>query len=308
MPTKINGRGFSTKIREQTEILSSILPYKLFCEMERKCLFADGTEEIRCRRGRRSFVTRNGENLILDHILTDEETDYMTECIFGRSLYAHRETLIDGFITLKKGIRIGICGRASTENEKIIGVYDISGINIRLPSYSVNVGEKVCALLRQKRGGVLIYAPPGVGKTTLLRGVASKMSSGENPKRVCVVDTRGELGLSLGQSESSIDILVGYPRDKGIEIATRTMSAELIVCDEIGDAKECDAILSAQNSGIPLIASAHGGEISSLLRRGGIRRLHDGGVFGYYVGITRRTDTFEFEYTVTEWEEANSLV
>lgn len=308
MPTKINGQVSGTRIREQTEILSSILPYKLCGEIMRKNLFDGCTEEIRCRRERRSFVTRNGENIMLDHILTSEETDYMTERIFGRSLYAHRETVIDGFVTLKKGIRVGICGRATTENGKIIGVYDISGINIRLPSYSVNIGERVCALLRENRGGVLIYAPPGVGKTTLLRGVASKMSSGEEPKRVCVVDTRGELGAALYGSENSIDLLVGYPRDKGIEIATRTMSAELIVCDEIGDVRECDAILSAQNSGIPLIASAHGGEISSLLRRSGIRRLHDGCVFGYYVGIRRRPEAFEFEYTVTGWEEANSLV
>lgn len=308
MPTKINGQGSAVKNREQTEIVSAILPYKLCGEMVRKGLFGGSTEEIRCRRGRRSFVTCSGKNIMLDHILTDEETEYMTERIFGRSLYAHRETLIDGFVTLKKGIRVGICGRASTENGKIIGIYDISGINIRLPSYSVNIGERICSLLRQERGGVLIYAPPGVGKTTLLRGVASKMSSGDDPKRVAVVDTRGELCASLYGSENSIDLLVGYPRDKGIEIATRTMNAELIVCDEIGDVRECDAILSAQNSGIPLIASAHGGEVSSLLRRSGIRRLHDGCVFGYYVGIKRKAEAFEFEYTVTEWEEANSLV
>ncbi|MBE6667405.1 MAG: hypothetical protein E7607_03740 [Ruminococcaceae bacterium] len=308
MATVINGQRNGLKIREQSDILSGILPYKLYGELTTKDMFGRSTEEIRCRRGRRSFVTMGGKNIMLEHILTDSETEYMTERIFGGSLYAHKETLLEGYVTLSKGIRVGICGRAATDGGKIIGIYDISGINIRLPSYSVNVGNRICNLLHREKGGVLIYAPPGVGKTTLLRGVAARMSMGDAPKRVCVVDTRGELGVSLDGCDNSVDLLVGYPREKGIEIATRTMSAELIVCDEIGDPKECEAILSAQNSGIPLIASAHGSNLSTLLRRKGIRYLHEGHVFEYYVAISRRLGAFEFEYTVTEWEEANSLV
>lgn len=308
MATVINQHRTDTRSRELNEVLSEVLPYKLYGELIRKGMLCRSTEEIRCRKGRRVFVTLGGKNTVLDHILTDGELEYITDRIFGRSLYAHKETLAEGFVTLKKGIRVGICGRAATDCGRILGVYDITGINIRLPSYSLNVGERVCELLRKEMGGVLIYAPPGVGKTTLLRGVALKMSMGDAPKRVCIVDTRGELGLSLEGKENSIDLLVGYPKEKGIEIATRTMNAELIVCDEIGDPRECEAILSAQNSGIPLIASAHGGELSSLLKRKGIGYLHKGHVFEYYVGITRKAGTLEFEYSVTDWEEADSLV
>ena len=105
-----------------------------------------------------------------------------------------------------------------------------------------------------------------------------------------------------------MDVLTGYPRPRGIEIATRTMNAQLIVCDELGDAAEAEAIVAAQNCGVPFVASAHGDSVAGLLRRTGILRLHRAGVFGAYVGIRRPPWGGEFSYTVTEWEEANGVL
>ena len=126
--------------------------------------------------------------------------------------------------------------------------------------------------------------------------------------RVCVIDTRGELGAFWGDRSLSIDLLSGYPRALGIEIATRTMNAELILCDEIGEEREANAILSAQNCGVPFVASAHAEDVQGLLRRSGIRRLHEAGVFGAYVGIRRRPGERDFLYTVTDWESANDCL
>ena len=138
--------------------------------------------------------------------------------------------------------------------------------------------------------GILIYSPPGVGKTTLLRGVISLISSGEggySPLRTAVVDTRGELTFSNGGKGLCIDVLSGYPRALGIEIATRTLSAQLIVCDEIGDYAEAMALVSSHNCGVPLIASTHARSVDELMRRTGIMLLHEARVFGAYVGISR---------------------
>ena len=285
------------------ELLSGILPYKLYGELIDRDLW--GLEEIRCRKGRYTYITQDRKNIMLSHLLTDGEMEKMTDRIFGGSLYAHKETLLEGFITLEGGIRVGICGRAAVENNRIIGIYDISGINIRLPSYPLNIGGRICDLLSETgTGGVLLFSPPGIGKTTLLRSVASKMASGRAPKRVCIVDTRGEIGASLDGKGLSLDVLVGYPRSKGIEIATRTLCAELIVCDEIGNAQECDTILEAQNCGVPLLASAHAESLPELLRRKGIRALHDACVFRYYVGLHRQTGTLDFTYEITDREAA----
>ena len=101
-----------------------------------------------------------------------------------------------------------------------------------------------------------------------------------------------------------MDLLTGYPRGLGIEIATRTMNAQLIVCDEIGQTEEVEAMLASQNCGVPFVASAHADSVVGLLRRTGIRQLHEARVFRFYVGIRRKPEGGEFLYTITEWEEA----
>ena len=113
-----------------------------------------------------------------------------------------------------------------------------------------------------------------------------------------MVDTRGELTFSVGGGDLCVDVLSGYPRALGIEIATRTLSAEVIVCDEIGDYTEAMALVSSHNCGVPLIASAHAGSVDELLRRTGIMLLHEANLFGAYVGI-RRSHGMGFEYNVT---------
>jgi stage III sporulation protein AA len=102
-----------------------------------------------------------------------------------------------------------------------------------------------------------------------------------------VVDTRGELGFDTEGRGLCLDILKGYPRARGVEIATRTLSAQVIICDEIGDTDEAMSMVSAHHGGVPLVASAHGGSLPELLRRTGIRLLHESGLFGAYVGIRR---------------------
>ena len=290
------------------ESLSRRLPYRLTDEIRMLGEEVGRIEEIRLRVGRQASLTVDRRNLPLRTVLDRVEmTELVTDFCEG-ALYAHRDALAKGFLSLPDGIRVGVCGRAAIEGGSIVGIYDISGLNIRLPAYFGRPGQTVCRLLRESRGGVLIYAPPGEGKTTLLRGVAARMASGERPLRVVVIDTRGELGFSLEDPSLCLDVLTGYPRELGIEIATRTMNAQLIVCDEIGEESEAAAILSAQNCGVPLVASAHADSVVGLLRRTGIQLLHRSRVFERYVGIRRLPQGGDFQYRITSWEEANGGV
>lgn len=121
----------------------------------------------------------------------------------------------------------------------------------------------------------------------MLRDIAIKAASGENPLRVAVVDERGEFRDEDEMQKTLIDMLDGYPKGEGIEQATRTLSPELIICDEIGGMRDAQAILEAMNSGVPLAASAHAGSFDELMRRPPIKLLYDNSVFARYIGISR---------------------
>ena len=276
----------------------SALPYRLLDEIGRRWQ-GGRIEEIRLRRGRRASLTLGDCNLILDTALDGREIDSALTGMCSGSLYAYSDTINRGYISLQNGVRVGVCGRAASEGERMLGVHEVSSLVIRIPHKAREVGMPICRLLQsfERTRGVLIFSPPGVGKTTLLRGVISILGSGNDPLRVSVVDTRGELSFSLGGEGLCIDVLSGYPRGLGIEIATRTLSSQVIVCDEIGDYTEAMALVSSHNCGVPLIASAHAGSIDELLRRTGISLLHEANIFGAYVGISRSSG-MDFRYDV----------
>lgn len=287
-------------------LLHRILPERLLLELA--TLPPAPIEELRLRRERPASVTCNGENSVLRTVLGCGEMDALLLALCEGSLYAHDETLCRGYIMLKNGVRVGICGKATVVDGRVIGVREIGSYVFRFPCPAPHVGGEICALLRRvsPRGGVLIYAPPGEGKTTLLRGVAAQMSSGPEALRVSIVDTRGELAPE-GGTAPLCDLLAGYPRGIGISIATRTLSAQLIVCDEIGDLSEAQEILHAHSCGVPLLAAAHGKDLRELLLRPGIAALHRARVFAAYVGISRRELQFEYQYHTTAWEAADAL-
>jgi len=265
-------------------------------------------EEIRLRRDRCVSLTTERGTVRLSCVLCGREMDEMLGFFCEDSLYAYAASIRAGYLTLDGGIRIGLCGRAAGDGEYVGGVYDISSMNIRLPAPMRNVGTAVCQLLRRYRKGLLVYAPPGVGKTTLLRAVAASMAGGFDPWRVAVIDTRGELGIYLDDRSLTVDLLSGYPRGAGIEIACRTMNAELMICDEIGEVAEARAILFSQNCGVPLLATAHAADVGELLRRPPLYELHDAHVFSHYVGLSRGKYGGDFRYDITDWEAANAAL
>ncbi len=297
---------------EQFSAILDALPNTIRREIER---YADRTQnfqnkvsEIRLRAERPASLTIEGKNQILPVICTHTELSLVVKNFCGGSLYAHSETLKAGYISLAGGYRVGVAGRAVLENGKIVGVSDIYSVNVRVPHSLKGVGEYAYKILSELRfcSGMLIYSRPGVGKTTLLRDVAHRLSS-YGGKRVALVDTRGELDSTFLKKGCMIDLLSGYPKGQGIEIATRTLSPEFIICDEIGTLEEARAILDVQSSGVPLVASAHAEDLDELLRRPAFSLLHRNRVFGAYLGIDRQGGETEYRYKFSSYEETERV-
>lgn len=266
-------------------------------------------EEIRLRAGNSSSLTVGGENIMMYLGLTSAELFSILTKMCGGSLYAYSDSINEGYLTLQGGIRVGVVGQAACEEKRVVGIREITSLCIRVPHPPVLLGGEVCQLFRDMRRacgapkGILIYAPPGVGKTTLLRGIIQSLSGDSPPLRTVAVDTRGEL-IFEGLQGLCLDVLVGYPRPLGVSIATRSLGAQVIVCDEIGDCDEAMSLVSAYNGGVPLIATAHGSAVEEILRRTGIRLLHEAKLFGAYVGI-KRDGRGGFLYDIKTWEDAD---
>ena len=228
-----------------------------------------------------------GENHVCPFIVNNEMMDQIITAVCHNSLYTHMNSMTEGYIAMKEGFRIGVAGKAVCEKGIISNLSSINSLNIRIPRFIYNISLEIYSLLAKTffEKSILLFSPPNMGKTTILKDLIRQLSSGAPPRRVAVIDTRCEIETEPLKECCHVDFLSGYPRGKGIEIATRTLSPQYIVCDEIGAKEEAISLLAAQNAGVPVIASAHASSVEELLLRENIKILHERRLFSYYIGI-----------------------
>lgn len=267
-------------------VLSMLPPRIAHAASQSAASLGESVSEIRLRRGASASVTAGGRNLILPVCATEGEIAYALRSLCDRSLYAKSASICDGFIAARDGVRVGVCGRAVVRDGRIVSVAEISSLNIRLPRRVVGCADRVWEIMRSKgfRSGVLVWSAPGIGKTTLLRELCVRLSTPPSSLRTAVVDSRAELAVSEG-APALCDYLSLYPRAKGIEIAKRTLSPQVIVCDEISGDGDVSAILEAFHAGIAVCASAHASSFASLMASPQIALLRERGVFAAYCGL-----------------------
>lgn len=215
------------------------------------------------------------------------------------SFYALEEELRRGYITLPGGHRAGLAGRAVLEKGSIRTLKDISSVNIRVAR---PVQGAAAYLLPQVLDAerrpcqTLIVSPPRAGKTTLLRDLARMISDGEcmPPLRVGMVDERSELAaMRDGVAQLPVglrtDVLDSCPKAEGLMLLLRSMSPQVLVCDELGREEDVLALEEAANAGVKVITTAHGRDEKDLLSRPVLARLLSRNCFERIVILSRRS-------------------
>ncbi len=218
--------------------------------------------------------------------VTSQEIKEAFNRLCNYSVYTHAENIAQGFITLHGGHRVGICGTAVTENNRITSIRSISSLNIRIAKEFKGCADEIVGkVFKAGLANIVLAGPPSSGKTTLLRDIVRQISSGRlgDYRKVVIVDERCEIapvndGICDFDLGPDTDILSSFTKAEGIMCALRTLSPDLIVCDEIGTTDECEAIRSGLNSGVCFALSMHASDISELKNKPQFKSLIQSGI------------------------------
>ena len=185
------------------------------------------------------------------------------------SVHSHQQEILQGFVSTRQGVRVGIAGSAVMERGEMVSMRRITSLCIRVSRPHDGCAD---ALLRaiSERGrpcSTLICGEPSSGKSSLLRDAVRQLSGGYKDRRfrVSVVDERGE--LSAGSTLHDCDVLLHFPKAEGIRQAIRCLAPDVVAFDELGSLEETQAVTDSLHAGVTVLSTAHGATIEDVLRR-----------------------------------------
>ena len=232
--------------------------------------------------------------------VTAEDCRLTLQVMTRSSVYMVEDKLLQGFLTLPGGHRVGLVGTGYVEQGELQAVRDIGQFNIRIARELPGVATPILPALLDREGrfrSTLIISPPGCGKTTLIRDMARQLSWGNSGywqrHTVTIVDERSEIaavwqGVPQTDCGPCTDVLDGYPKTEGIMMAIRALASDVLVTDELGTTADAMAIVEAGAAGIAVLASIHGDSFEDVQKRAGGRILVESGLFKCLVILSRR--------------------
>ncbi len=269
------------------EILK-LLPHRIASELSHIALsfreLHSEISEIRLSVGGLCSIVIKGRRYPMFSRMDREEAEALICRLSEGALYAYREEINQGYISLFHGVRVGVGGRASYDGASTRGVSDISSLIFRLPFGECDFLDELYERWLEGDGGMLIIAPPAGGKTTALRSLCKRIGSGRDARAVVVVDERMEFD-AVDYSNTMVTLLRGYRRKEGLELALRTMSCEVLVVDELISCSDALSLSSVVGSGVRLLASTHGGDCEGVRGRAQLDRLVRIGAFSTLVAL-----------------------
>ncbi|XP_077233736.1 P-loop containing nucleoside triphosphate hydrolases superfamily protein [Tasmannia lanceolata] len=176
----------------------------------------------------------------------------------------------------RSGINHSLHRISAIRNRKM----QIIGLTCRVGRAISGSAEMISDLV-ESGGSILVIGPPGVGKTTLIRGIA-RMLADEHVKRVVIVDTSNEIGgdgdvphSGIGRARRMQVPNVNMQHSVMIEAVENHMP-ETIIIDEIGTELEALAASTIAQRGVQLVGTAHGTTIENIIKNPSLQILAGG--------------------------------
>ena len=254
-------------------------------------------EEFRLRAGRPMTVLLPGGEVPLDAFVEPEELETLCDLATEFSRYAAAETLREGYLSVRGGFRVGLCGTAVMKDGANTNLKNFSSAVVRIAREKRGIADELAPKLFPdgEFASTLILSPPGGGKTTLLRDLVRRLSEGVEgcgPRRVSLIDERGEVAVMYrGEPQMDVgphtDVLDACPKALGIPIVLRAMNPQIIAVDEITVREDLKAAAMAAGCGVRLLATIHAAGVEELARKPLYRQLLEDRVFRLAVRIVR---------------------
>jgi len=194
------------------------------------------------------------------------------------SFHSHVNEFRQGSFIIGSGIRAGISGVYNQDGL----ITDVTGICFRISRSVLGCSADLAGLVGGGKG-LLICGGVNSGKTTIIRDLCCVLG---RKRKVVLVDERNEIAaVSDGRTGCDVgiltNVLTGCPRHIGIISAIRSLSPDVIICDELAGDDDVDAVAAGAGCGISFCASVHAESLEALKCRYFAERLLSTGLFSH---------------------------
>ena len=252
--------------------LNGLMEVRLRAEGAVYLVYPDKISFLRCDGRLTSYYNRKDV-----YTVTSADIREAVERLCHYSVHSCRKQLSMGYFVVENGVRAGVSGAYSSTIDPVLT--DFTSLNFRVSRSVEGCGEELFSSNYDKN--IIICGGVNSGKTTILRDICRLTG---NLRKTALIDERNEIaclhdGIPQHDVGAMTDIISNCSRAHGISSAIRTLSPEVIICDEIASLSDSEAIIDGIGCGVKFIITAHGSCYDELIKRSEIVFLLESGLF-----------------------------